>query len=134
MPRIPSHDGVSLAAEERETGVSALFVHANGFCKEMWRPGGDLAGGIRGGAIAPRGAALVMAELLAPGTWSHLVLVEPIIFPGPYERAESHPLVIGAVRRRASFASPDDTRTAYAGRGPFSRRTAGAREVDVGHG
>ena len=174
MLRITSHDGVSLAAEELGSGVPALFVHANGFCKEMWRPVVDLAGGIRAVAIDQRGhgdsavgplpfdwwdlgrdasgwaaalpaarlgvghssggAALVMAELLAPGTWSHLILVEPIIFPGPYERAERHPLVIGAVRRRASFASRDDTRTAYTGRGPFARWTPEALELYVEHG
>ncbi|HAX82064.1 MAG TPA: alpha/beta hydrolase [Actinobacteria bacterium] len=174
MLRITSHDGLSLAAEERGSGVSALLVHANGFCKEMWRPVADRVQGIRAVAVDQRGhgdsaagpfpfdwwdlggdvdgwaaalpfprigvghssggAALVMGEILAPGTWNHLVLVEPIIYPGPFERAESHPLVTGALRRRVSFASRADTRAAYAGRGPFAGWTAEALDLYIEYG
>ena len=80
------------------------------------------------------GAALVMSELLAPGTWSRLVLVEPIIFPGPFERSEDHPLVAGALRRRASFRSRSETRAAYSGRGPFAGWTDEALDLYVDHG
>jgi pimeloyl-ACP methyl ester carboxylesterase len=51
------------------------------------------------------GATLVMAELLAPGTVQGLILIEPIMFPPPFQRVEDNPLAVGATRRRASFAS-----------------------------
>ena len=51
------------------------------------------------------GATLVMAELLAPGTLQGLILIEPIMFPPPFQRIEENPLAVGATRRRASFAS-----------------------------
>lgn len=50
-------------------------------------------------------ASLLLAELLAPGTFRALVLVEPIVFPGPYGRAE-HTLVEAALKRKSSFSSP----------------------------
>lgn len=49
------------------------------------------------------GAALVMAEILRPGTFSGLMLIEPIIFRPPFARF-SNPLAEGALRRRRSFA------------------------------
>lgn len=54
------------------------------------------------------GATLVMAELLDPGSLQGLILIEPIIFPPPFQRIEEHPLAVGATRRRASFASSDE--------------------------
>jgi pimeloyl-ACP methyl ester carboxylesterase len=174
MLGIASHDGLTLAGEERGSGIDTLFVHANGFCKEMWRPVVAATTGVRavafdqrghgdsstgrfpfdwwdlgrdahtwaGGLSVPRlgvghssgGAALVMAELLAPGTWDHLILIEPIIFPGPFERAETHPLVTGALRRRNAFASRAETRTAYAGRGPFAGWTHESLDLYVEYG
>ena len=65
------------------------------------------------------GAALVMAELLDPGSFDALVLVEPIILPPPYGRDEGHPLVSLALRRRAVFESRDDARATYASKPPF---------------
>ncbi|MEX2322990.1 MAG: alpha/beta hydrolase [Acidimicrobiia bacterium] len=68
-------------------------------------------------------AALAMAELLRPGTFDHLVLIEPITFPGPYGPGDDHPLARGARRRQATFASLDDAEQRFRGRGPFSRWT-----------
>ena len=51
------------------------------------------------------GATMLMAELLEPGTLQGLILIEPIIFPPPFQRVEENPLAVGALRRRASFAS-----------------------------
>lgn len=65
------------------------------------------------------GAALVMAELLRPGTFAALVLVEPIIFPGPYRRDSSHPLVALATRRRARFDSRPAVLDSYGSKPPF---------------
>ncbi len=66
------------------------------------------------------GAALIMAELLAPGSFAALLLVEPIVFPGPYGVHEPHPLSDGALRRRAAFASPDEALANFRGKGPFA--------------
>lgn len=64
------------------------------------------------------GAALVMAELLAPGRFTGLVLIEPVIFPPPFRRMEEFPLVEGALRRRDGFASLDEAVEHY--RRPFA--------------
>jgi pimeloyl-ACP methyl ester carboxylesterase len=51
------------------------------------------------------GGTLVLAELLRPGTFSSLVLVEPIILPPPYRRLSDHPMLRAALRRRSRFTS-----------------------------
>ena len=66
------------------------------------------------------GASLVMAELLEPGTWSGLILIEPIIFPPPFQRVEENPLAVGAQRRRATFASREEALTTYAAKPTFA--------------
>lgn len=66
------------------------------------------------------GAALVMAELLRPGSFESLVLVEPVIFPPPHGRDEDSPLASGAMHRRASFASRAEARQNYIGKGAFA--------------
>lgn len=63
-------------------------------------------------------AALLMAELLAPGTFPALVLVEPIVFPGPYGHFE-HPLVDAALKRRRTFTDPVAAHDNFAGKPPF---------------
>lgn len=65
-------------------------------------------------------AALVMAEVLRPGTFVGLVLIEPIVFPGPPMRHEASPLAAGAEQRRSAFPSRDAARESYRGRGPFA--------------
>jgi pimeloyl-ACP methyl ester carboxylesterase len=171
-----SHDGLRLAYERSGSGTPALFVHANGFCKELWRPvidrlrgvdavASDLRGhgsseagphpfdwwdlgrdalalvdalGLAAGRIgvghSVGGAALAMSEILRPGTWRALVLVEPIVPPAPHGRAGAdHPLVAGALRRRASFADADEAFASYRGRGPFARWTDEALRLYVDH-
>jgi len=140
-----------------------LFVHAAGFCKEVWQPviedtaasgvglaamsldlrghggsgtyeypldwwrlGGDvlsvLAGrtDVIGVGHSAGGAALALAELLAPGTFRSLVLVEPIISPPPFKRFEAHPLALGTLKRTPVFASRDAAAVNFRGRGPFA--------------
>jgi pimeloyl-ACP methyl ester carboxylesterase len=66
-------------------------------------------------------AALVCADLLRPGGFDHLVLIEPIIFPPPYRRFEDNPMSVMALKRRERFASRHAARTNFRAKGPFAR-------------
>ncbi|MEX2280572.1 MAG: alpha/beta hydrolase [Acidimicrobiia bacterium] len=66
------------------------------------------------------GASLVMAELLSPGSFDALVLIEPIIFGPPFARDPDHPLVGLALRRRDTFESRDAVLASYASKPPFA--------------
>jgi pimeloyl-ACP methyl ester carboxylesterase len=93
---------------------------------DWWDHGRDalavLAGatGVIGLGHSSGGAAVVMAELLAPGTFGTLVLVEPIIFPPPYRRDAGVPLATVALKRRRTFSSPAAAADGWRGRGPFA--------------
>ncbi|MFQ5517614.1 MAG: alpha/beta fold hydrolase, partial [Acidimicrobiia bacterium] len=144
-------------------GLRTIWVHATGFCKEIWDPvfdeltsGGvpwqavaydqrshgpsgvptgaldpwdlgrdalavvDAAGGVDVGiGHSSGGAALVMAELLRPGTFRVLLLMEPIIFPDR-DPAIAAPFVDKTLRRRRRFASPQQAYDLYRGKEPFS--------------
>jgi len=65
------------------------------------------------------GATLVMAELLDPGILHGLILIEPITFPPPFQRIETNPLAVGAMRRRASFASPEEALENFSSKAAF---------------
>jgi pimeloyl-ACP methyl ester carboxylesterase len=78
-------------------------------------------------------AALVMAELLRPGAFSALLLVEPIIFPPPYFRAVENPMSAAALRRRGAYPSPEAARVAFHGRGAFRGWTDEALSLYVAH-
>ncbi len=80
------------------------------------------------------GAALVMAELLAPGTFHSLVLVEPIVFPGPYRRSDVHPLVEAAQKRRRTFPGLAAALQNFAGKSPFDTWDVRALEAYVTSG
>jgi pimeloyl-ACP methyl ester carboxylesterase len=67
------------------------------------------------------GALLAMAEILRPGTFGALILVEPIIVPGPVGRRDDISLAAQAERRRSEFPSPEAALAAFRGRGPFAR-------------
>ncbi|MFQ5522274.1 MAG: alpha/beta fold hydrolase [Acidimicrobiia bacterium] len=64
-------------------------------------------------------AALVMAQLLDPDRFRFLVLVEPIILPGPPQPLE-HPVIDVAVKRRRRFKSREAARAVFAEKEPFS--------------
>jgi pimeloyl-ACP methyl ester carboxylesterase len=66
------------------------------------------------------GAAVVMAELLNPGSFAAFVLVEPIIYGPPHTRDPNHPLVSLALKRRDRFESRAAVRAAYGEKPPFS--------------
>ena len=78
---------------------------------DWWQVGGDLVelvGGetsVIGVGHSSGGAVLAMAELLLPGVFTELVLVEPILLPPPYIRYPDNPMSAGARRRRPRFAS-----------------------------
>lgn len=72
--------------------------------------------GHSGGATA-----LAMAEIARPGTFAGLLLIEPIVFPGPYVRFEDEPLAVLARKRRRSFASRDEALANFKDKGPFPR-------------
>ncbi|MGI9610438.1 MAG: alpha/beta fold hydrolase, partial [Acidimicrobiia bacterium] len=77
--------------------------------------------------------ALAMAEVLAPGTFATLLLIEPIIPTGPWAR-ESHPLGTQARRRQRSFSSKAAARDRFAGRAVFSRWQPEVLDLYVRHG
>jgi len=79
-------------------------------------------------------AALAMAEILQPGTFERLVLIEPIIKPPPYRRRDDHPLVATTMRRRVAFGSYEEALDAYRGRGPFAQWEERAIVSYVQHG
>ena len=76
--------------------------------------------------------ALVMSELLRPGTFDRLVLVEPIIYPEATFSVDD--MVAAALRRKSRFTSPDEARSRFRGRGPFARWTDAALDAYVTHG
>lgn len=153
-----------------------LFVHATGFCKELWRPivrdatqdrpdlahmsmdlrghgdsdtGNDgfgwdilardvigvLAGvdsAVVGVGHSCGGAVTARAEILAPGTFSALVLIEPIIFPPPHGRFPE-PLAEGAMRRRTHFTTRDEAIDRFGSRS-FKNWTDEMLDLYVDHG
>jgi len=156
--------------------VEALFVHATGFCKEVWEPVvnamdlghprlsallldqrghgantphagpyhwdelardvlaalADQQQPVRGIGHSSGGAAIARAEVLAPGTFNEMVLIEPIIFPPPYEPRDV-PLVAGAKRRRRSFDSRQDALERFAS-GAFSDWDAAVLALYIDNG
>ena len=65
------------------------------------------------------GAALAMAEILRPGTFDGLVLIEPIVFRPPFGRFD-HLLVDIALKRRPGFQSVADARSNFAEKPVFA--------------
>jgi pimeloyl-ACP methyl ester carboxylesterase len=169
-------DGLRLAYERTGSGVPAVFVHANGFCKELWRPVLSHLSGVEAVSLDQRGhgeseagqppfdwwdsardllglvaetnldvprigvghssgaAQVAMAEMLHPGTFQRMVLIEPIINPPPYGRHDDHQWALGAERRRHVFPDRESTLRAYRQRGPFGGWDVEALDLYVEHG
>ena len=178
MPtRAEGWDGFPVAVESSpDTGsVDALFVHANGFCKELWRPitrtvsegvqpfrwmsmdqrgHGDsgvgespyewdlvardvvtLIGesrGLTGVGHSSGGAAIARAEILQPGLFDSLVLIEPILFPPPHGRHDI-PLAAVTEQRRSVFADRQAAHDRFAARA-FKDWDATVLDLYIDHG
>jgi len=100
----------ALALDQRAHGDSA----APDPPFDWWDIGRDLvelagdAGPLIGVGHSAGGAALVLAELVQPGMFASLILVEPIIFPPPYGRFDANPMSAGALRRKRGFSSREE--------------------------
>jgi len=166
---------VRLSGEGSSSDPDVVFVHATGFCKEVWRPvvsslreqrpeTRTLALDLRGHGDSPRvrppyrwdlmtddvvltmegasgligvghscgGAVIARAAALAPELFSSIILIEPIILPPPYSRANI-PLARAAQRRRNRFASREAAYERFAS-GPMAtwKPDALAGYVDFG--
>ena len=64
-------------------------------------------------------AAVTMAQLIDPERFRFLMLIEPIIFPGPHQRAD-HPMSAVAVKRKRTFESRSAARDNFASRKTFA--------------
>lgn len=82
---------------------------------EVTEPGGIGVGHSMGAA------ALAMAQLADPARFRALVLIEPIIYPGPYGREDRYPMALTAERRKAVFSSREAAADNFRGRDPFER-------------
>lgn len=178
MPRRDGHDGFPIAVEGTAASVpDILFVHATGFCKELWRPIADavterhpraswLSMDVRGHGASGQGeppylwhplaldilevigtstvglvgvghsmgaASLARAEILAPGTFRTLVLVEPILFPPPHGRADT-PIADIAQHRRRVFPDRDAAHRRFATKGPLATWESSVLDLYVDHG
>jgi pimeloyl-ACP methyl ester carboxylesterase len=71
-------------------------------------------------------AALAMAQAADASRFRALLLIEPIIFPGPYEREGRESMAVTAQRRRPTFESRESAAEHFRGRGAFTNWVDGA--------
>jgi len=124
----------SLLIDQRAHGESGRPQHPF----DWWDLGDDVlrvlsgSSGLTGVGHSAGGTGLIMAELEAPGTFTDLLLVEPIIFPAPYRRVE-HPLAARARRRQRTFRTRSEALEHF-GRGSlFSSWYPGMLDLFVEH-
>ena len=84
-----------------------------------------------GGGGCAGGGVIARAESFRPGSFSHLVLIEPIIFPPPFQRLDG-PMSEGTRRRRRTFPSRDDAFERFAS-GPFGSWAPAALTAYIDH-
>jgi pimeloyl-ACP methyl ester carboxylesterase len=101
--RLPAFRAVAL--DQRAHGDSAAPPPPY----DWWDSGRDVLAvlrerrGVIGIGHSSGGALLLLAELLAPGTFRAMVLVEPIVLPPPYGTFPDNPMSVAARRRTATF-------------------------------
>lgn len=79
------------------------------------------------------GAHIAYAELMRPGAFSRVVLIEPIVGPRDLFKEDS-PLADVARRRRNRFDSLDEARRRFRGKAPMNRWHEEALEAYLHHG
>lgn len=86
--------------------------------------------------LSKGGAALVLAELAAPGTYARFWLYEPIVFPIEIELPPEleAPLAVVARKRRGEWPSLEDARGAYASKPPLNALHPDALDAYVTYG
>ncbi len=108
-----------------------------------WWSFGAVAGAVSVAEPAPRigvghsmgSAALIMAQIEDPTLFERLVLVEPIVFPGPYRRAaEENAMARAARRRRRSFTSPQEALEKFGQKQVFAHWTPEALDAYIAGG
>lgn len=107
--------------DQRGHGVSSSFSHP----LDWWNIGRDVLSVLDGRSDvigvghSSGGAALCLAETLAPGTFRSLVLIEPIIPPPPFKRNDVEPMALVALKRIRTFPSREAAVARLHGRGAF---------------
>lgn len=81
---------------------------------EVTEPGGIGVGHSMGAA------ALAMAQASDPARFRALILIEPIVFPGPYGREGREAMAMRAERRQTTFESREAAADNFRGRGAFA--------------
>lgn len=94
---------------------------------------------VRAAGHSKGGAALLLAEILRPGTFAGLYLFEPIVFPGDFPRdlpagLPENPLAASARRRRPTFPSFDAAIANYASKPPLNQLDPAALDAYVRFG
>jgi pimeloyl-ACP methyl ester carboxylesterase len=94
------------------------------------------SGGLVGFGHSMGAATLLMAARRDPGRFEQLVLFEPIAYPPTDSTTdiEGVPLVVGARRRRRTFASFDEAFENFHSKPPMSRMTVESLRGYVAHG
>ncbi len=115
---------------EQGIGAAALAWDARGHGSappfeppvSWWTFGEDLvvlvdrlapAGAVVGVGHSMGGSSMMIAELLRPGLFDALVLIEPVVLPSWYQPDGDFPLAVRAARRRPVFPSREEAADSY---------------------